>query len=159
MRRGLAIAIAFTLSCPACAATLYKSVDPSGTVMFSDTPPGEGARILEERVIGESSSSYGAAMPAAPYTGLEEAFAQIDYDAALAQANARLDMAERALAQARNGAASRYEGLRLPVSTQAANPSTDHIEFCKRDVKIARQALMDLLRSRQLASGRQVKGS
>jgi len=148
---------------PATANVLYKSVDGNGTVMFSDTPPPEGARILEERAIPAPSSSYAQSAPGAPGTGgpvngLEEAYGLIDYDVALAQANARVDMAERALAQARGGAAARFEGLRLPQATPVSNTvNSDHVEFCKRDVKVARQALLDLLRSRQLASGRNPK--
>ena len=158
MNKALATALIAALSLPSVAAdVLYKSVDANGTVMFSDTPPPQGARILEERVIGAPSSSSGSAWSSAPSTpsnGLEEAYAQIDYDAALAQANARVDMAERALAQARGGSASRYEGLRLPVAQQVSTVNSDHIELCKRELKIARHALIDLLRSRQLASGR-----
>ena len=162
MKTLLALALLAATALPAAANVLYKSVDASGTVMFSDTPPPEGTRILEERVINTQSTSYSwtAAGTNTPVTGLEEAFTLIDSDAALAQANARVDMAERALAQARGGAAPRTEGLRLPPrATQVSMVSnSDHVEFCKRDLKIARQALMDLLRSRQLASGRQPKG-
>lgn len=156
MNRPFAFALLAALALPAGANVLYKSVDPNGTVMFSDTPPPEGSRILEERPIGAPASSYPGDAPgtAPPAAGLEEAFAQIDYDAALAQANQRLDLAERALAQARSATASRFEGLRLPAATPVSNASADHIEFLKRDVRLARQALLDLLRSRQLASGR-----
>lgn len=162
MRTLLALALV-AAAVPAAANTLYKSVDSTGTVMFSDTPPPEGARILEERVIGAPSSSYALAAPdgSSQINGLEQAFALIDADAALAAANARVDMAERALAQAR-GVAPRTEGLRLPrltpVSSVSNAANSDHVEFCKRDLKIARQALMDVLRARQLASGRQPKG-
>ena len=161
MRSLLALALFAATALPAAANTLYKSVDANGTVMFSDTPPPEGTRILEERVIGAPASSYSYGSPGTngPGSRLEEAFALIDSDAALAQANARVDMAERALAQARGGPAPRTEGLRLPVATQVSNNvNSDHVEFCKRDLKLARQALLDLLRSRQLASGRQPRG-
>lgn len=161
MRRTLAFALLAALACPAAANVLYKSVDANGTVMFSDTPPPPGARIVEERAIGAPASSYPGTHEAAgatPPGGLEEAFTLIDYDAALRQANDRLDLAERALAQARSGlVASRYEGLRLPVSAPSATAHTDQIELLKRDVRMARQALMDLLRARQLASGRAPK--
>ena len=162
MKKALAIAVFAALSLPSVAAdVLYKSVDANGTVMFSDMPPPQGSRILEERAVGQSSSPYSSGAPGtnAPASALEEAFAQLDYDAALAKANAAVDMAERALAQARGGGASRLEGLRLNVSTQAATANADHIEFCKRDLKIARQGLIDLLRSRQLASGRAPKSA
>jgi len=158
MKKALASALLAVSCLPAVAGdVLYKSVDSTGTVMFSDTPPPQGARILEERVIGAPSSPYSMSAPgtnAPPTNGLESAYAQIDYDAALAQANARVDMAERALAQARGASASRFEGLRLPAATPVSSMNSDHVEFRKRDLKIARHALMDLLRSRQLASGR-----
>ena len=161
MRSLLALALLAATALPASGNMLYKSVDANGTVMFSDTPPPEGARILEERTVNAPATSYSATSPGtnAPVNGLEEAFTLIDSDAALAQANARVDMAERALAQARGGPAPRFEGLRLPQATQVSSLSnSDHVEFCKRDLKIARQALMDVLRSRQLASGRQPRG-
>jgi hypothetical protein len=159
MRKLIALAL-LAASLPATANVLYKSVDANGTVMFSDTPPPEGARILEERAIGAPAPSYSSLPGAgAPVNGLEEAYGLIDSDAALAQANARVDMAERALAEARGGAMPRTEGLRLPQATQVSGiANSSQVEFCKRDVKLARQALLDLLRSRQLASGRQPKG-
>lgn len=161
MRSLLALALLAATAIPAGANTLYKSVDANGTVMFSDTPPPEGTRVLEERVINLPGSSYAfsAAGTNTPVTGLEEAFTLIDSDAALAQANARVDMAERALAQARGGPTPR-EGLRLPPRATEVSlvSNSEHVEFCKRDLRMARQSLMDLLRSRQLASGRQPKG-
>jgi hypothetical protein len=122
----LALALLAATALPAAANMLYKSVDANGTVMFSDTPPPEGTRILEERAMSAPATSYSWSAPGnnAPATNsLEEAFTLIDSDAALAQANARVDMAERALAQARGGGASRFEGLRLPQATQVSSVS------------------------------------
>jgi hypothetical protein len=93
--------------------------------------------------------------PNAPAAGLEEAFQMLDYDKALQQANQRVDLAERALAQARAGHAT----TRRPGMHDASITIADHerVEFYMRDLRAARQALMDLLRSRQLASGRPVR--
>ena len=136
---------------PVGASVLYKSVDANGTVTFSDIPPPPGSRLLEQRSIGTPESSSAAASPASP-TGLEDAFQAIDYDKALAEANQRVDLAEHALALARSGHAPTPRpslvGLR-PSSTDEVR-----VEFYKRDLRVARQALIDLLRSRQLASGR-----
>lgn len=153
--RSLALVLlATTLGGPAGASVLYKSVDPNGTVTFSDFPPPEGTRILEQRMLGTPPPETEAA-PNAPAPGLEEAFQMLDYDKALQQANQRVDLAERALAQARAGHATTPR----PGMHNASISIADHerVEFYMRDLRAARQALMDLLRSRQLASGRPVR--
>jgi hypothetical protein len=131
MRSRLALAAACALAViPAHAGVLYKSVDANGTVMFSDTPPSsDGARIVDQRVMDSSYGSTSANAPGSPGAGLEQVYGLIDSDAALAQANARVDIAEHALALARNGAAPRTEGLRLtapatPWPTTGASIST-----------------------------------
>ena len=154
--RYLALALlAATLGGPAGASVLYKSVDANGTVTFSDSPPSEGSRLLEQRMLGTLPAEPSVAEPNAPAAGLEEAFQMLDYDTALQQANQRVDLAERALAQARAGHAT----TRRPGMHNASISIADHerVEFYMRDLRAARQALMDLLRSRQLASGRPVR--
>jgi hypothetical protein len=152
--RLLAAILATAFIGPVGASVLYKSIDANGTVVFSDTPPADGARLLEQRALGTAESNSAAASTAAP-TGLEEAFQMMDADKALAEANARVDMAERALAQARAGhATTTRPGLVRATLTLA---DQDRIEFFKRDLRIARQQLIDLLRSRQLSSGRPVQ--
>lgn len=154
--RSLALVLlAATLGGPVGASVLYKSIDANGTVTFSDSPPAEGSRLIEQRMFGTLPSEPGAATPNAPAAGLEEAFQMLDYDAALAHANQRVDLAERALAQARAGHATTPR----PGMHNASISIADHerVEFYMRDLRAARQALMDLLRSRQLASGRPVR--
>lgn len=148
--RALCAALLLAPALPAGADILYKSVDANGAVMFSDTPPSNGARIVEQRVI---SNPYSPASPAAaaPASSLDQVYELIDADAALARANARVDQAEHALALARNGAAARTEGLRLATARPTA-ADDERIEFYKRDLKIARRELVEILRSRQLAS-------
>jgi len=153
--RLLAVLLAAAFVAPVSASVLYKSVDANGTVTFSDVPPPDGTRILEQRALGTSASgaaTYFAPAPRATPTGLEEAFQMLDYDKALAEANARVDMAERGLAMARAAHATTSR----PGLVRATLTLADHerVAFFKRDLKIARQQLMDVLRSRQLASGR-----
>ena len=146
--------LATTLGGPVGASVLYKSVDPNGTVTFSDLPPPEGSRLVEQRMFGSLAPETGAG-PNAPASGLEEAFQMLDYDKALAQANQRVDLAERALAQARAAHATTPR----PGMNNASISIADHerVDFYMRDLRAARQALMELLRSRQLASGRPVR--
>jgi len=137
---------------PVSASVLYKSVDANGTVTFSDVPPGDGSQLVEQRMLGTLPPEP-IATPNAPAAGLEQAFQLLDYDKALQQANERVDLAERALAQARAGhATTPRPGLN---GTSISIADHERAEFYMRDLRAARQALMDVLRSRQLASGRQ----
>jgi hypothetical protein len=135
------------------ASVLYKSVDPNGTITFSDVPPPPGSRLLESRSFdpGAPSSAEIAGLPATAMA-LEEAFQMIDYDQALREANERVDLAEHALALARAAhARTARPGLNGGGLSLA---EAERIEFHKRDLRSARLALAELLRSRQLASGR-----
>jgi hypothetical protein len=153
MRSRLALAIACAVAAlPVDAAVLYKSVDANGTVTFSDAPPSsEGARVVEQRVMDSSYGSPSATASGSARDGLEQAYGLIDSDAALAKANARVDLAEHALALARNGAAPRTEGLRL-ASNRNTSADEERVEFYQRDLKLARRDLVALLHSRQLAA-------
>jgi uncharacterized protein DUF4124 len=150
MRSRILIAALLGTACalPAAADVLYKSVDANGTVMFSDTPPPDGARILEQRALPSTSPAPSTAPMG---TGLEQAYGLLDADAALARANTRVDLAEHALALARNDSAARTGASRL-ASVRPSRADEGRIEFYKRDLKIARNELIELLRSRQLAS-------
>jgi hypothetical protein len=133
-------------SLPAGAAMLYKSVNAKGTVMFSDMPPPPDARVLETRVIGGNAG----ASPRGTAAAMADAAQLIDSDEALARANAKVDMAEHALAEARKTLWSPRDGLRL-ASTRATPADDARVQFFKRDVLAARQALLDLLRERRLS--------
>src|SRR4051794_5455820 len=85
---------------PAQAAMLYKSIGPNGTVMFSDTPPPGDARLVEQREIGSPSASWSSLQGA---TGFDLAAQLLDADGAISRANAQVDQAEHALAEARRG--------------------------------------------------------
>ena len=153
IRYAAALLVA-VLAQPAGASVLYKSVDPNGTVTFSDVPPADGARLVESRPMAPPSPSSEPTLPQ-PATAMEQAFQLLDYDQALREANERVDLAERALAQARAGHAT----TRRPGLNNASLSVADHerVEFYKRDLRAARMALTELLRSRQLASGRPLR--
>jgi hypothetical protein len=156
MTRGLAFILATALALPAGANVLYKSVDERGTITFSDVPPASGSRLLEERALPSPMPSPGpgyASEAFAPVPGLEQAFQMIDYDQALREANERVDLAEHALARARAGHGTTPRPGLNPVGGLAA-ADAERIEFHKQDLRIARIALAELLRARQLASGR-----
>jgi uncharacterized protein DUF4124 len=133
------------------AAVLYKSVDANGVVMFSDTPPPDGARVLEERPLPSGPSSPGAPVEYAQVPGLIPAEQMLDYDAVISRANAQVDQAESALALARRevGAADSF-GLRLRA-TRLASEDDARLETYRNNVKVARRQLMELLRERRLA--------
>ena len=141
----LALAAAAALAAPADAGILYKSVGPNGTIMFSDVPPGGDARILEQRPLSPSSST------SAPSANGGDLVQLIDSDAALSRANMQFDLAERALAVARRDMWAQGDGLKL-VSRRASRSDEERIEFYKRNVVAARQALMEILRERMMAS-------
>ena len=154
MKAPLAALLLAALAVPAGANVLYKSVDANGTVTFSDMPPPASSRLVEQRPMGSPWPGYAAEASAlGPTVGLEEAFTLIDYDKALREANERVDLAEHALALARSAhAPTPRPGLNAVGGLPAGD--AERIEFHKRDLRNARIALAELLRSRQLASGR-----
>ena len=162
MKIPLALALslsAVALAPAASASVLYKSVAPNGVVMFSDTPPDNSDHV--ERIpmtfSGQASNGYTSSggSDGAPIYGSDPAqvvaVANFDdlksFDVAVAEANERVDRAERALAESRAATLSRFEGLRLA----GARPNADdvaRIEASKRDVLLARQSLLETLRAR-----------
>ena len=139
------VLLALLLTPAAQASMLYKSIGPNGTVMFSDIPPGPEARIVEQREI-RPSTGWSASGPA---NGFDLAEQLIDSDAVLARANAQLDQAERALAEARRVTFAPREGLKMISTARPTLADEERIENCKRGVKVARQQLMELLRERR----------
>ncbi len=145
MPARLLLVAALLLPASAFAGVLYKSVGPNGTVTFSDVPPAEGAVLVEERRYAD-----GEALPS-PAPDLEALFVEaIADDQPLARANARVDLAEHALALARRGLWSAREGLRLPGS-RMSRTDEERVEFYRRDLKLAQRELRALLRERTLA--------
>jgi hypothetical protein len=139
------------LPAAAAANVLYKSVDANGVVMFSDAPPPEGARILEERTLPSFHAAPTAPVEyGVPAPGVIPAEQMLDFDAAIASANAKVDEAERALARARRDLSLTDVGLRL-WPTRLANEDDRRLDSYRNNVKIARRHLVELLRERQLA--------
>lgn len=143
--------LVLTVAAPtAPAAALYKSVDANGVIMFSDMPPPDGARVLEERPLPGSSSGTGAPAEEVQAPGLIPAEQMLDYDAVIARANAQVDQAERALALARREAGAAPDGLRLRPA-RIAGEDDARLKTYRNNVKVARRQLMELLRERRLA--------
>ena len=143
----VALSAAAALVSPAHADMLYKSIGANGTIMFSNLPPADDARILEQRPLSPGDGRSGG--PAA--TGIDFAAQFTDSDAALARANALFDLAEHSLALARRNIWAPGDGLKL-ASRQASRTDDGRIEFYKRNVLAARHSLMELLRDRMVAS-------
>lgn len=136
------------LAMPAHATVLYKSVAPNGVVMFSDTPPEDADRV--ERIpMTFSGPSNGYTAAGAPT--VQVAASRFDelksFDQAVAEANARVDQAEAALAAARRSSLSPLEGLRL-ASSRADVETSNRVELARRDVLLARQSLLETLKAR-----------
>jgi hypothetical protein len=132
---------------PAASGVLYKSVDSNGSIVFSDVPPA-GAKLLDQRRLpdyGMGASNASARTAGMPLYEFPE------YDADLARANERVDLAEHALALARQGLWSTRDGLQLAASRMTPADEA-RVEHFKKGVKIARQELLNLLRERQVTS-------
>lgn len=143
--RLVAAVLASAIALPAASGVLYKSIDANGTIIFSDVPPPSDARFVEQRRIPDSGSSGAPSAVGMPVYEFPE------YDAALARANEQVDLAEHAFAISRQGLWSLRDGLRM-AGARMTQADEARVEFFKKDVKIARQQLMDLLRERQMAS-------
>ena len=124
----------------ASAATLYKSVDKDGRVTFSDTPVDGAVKI--QRIESSESTKPAESESAPMYLALADSF-----DEAVTQANAKLDMAEHALALARGSFGGHNPmSLQNPRLTRAAS---QELEFYKKDVSDARRNLMRVLKQRK----------
>ena len=135
----LAIVLAGSLICPAGAATLYKVVDSDGAVAFTDVPPPPEANVVSQTPLGETTvEAKPIGMPKYEISVTDEA---------VSRANVRVDLAEHALALARRDLWSPHDGLSL-VTERTTSGDLARVDFYKRDVQIARQELMDLLRQR-----------
>ena len=149
MRRDIAApALALTLALaavalasPASANVIYKSVDRNGQVTFSDVPPPNAIAVLRIP-LSESAKQPVAASPMPTDQALAE-----HLDESVRRANAKVDLAERALALARRSvdAGSNPLSLENPAKTRA---DLERIEFFKRDVLVARRGLLSALQSR-----------
>ncbi|HEX3098270.1 MAG TPA: DUF4124 domain-containing protein [Usitatibacter sp.] len=144
---------ALTLAAGDAAATvLYKSVSTSGVVQFSDTPP-ENARVVEVRPIadppraGSAFASGGSGLLDAFENPLQTVADGSENDAALARANAQVDLAEHALALARRDLWRQLEGLRLEAG-ERSRTDEERLEFYRKNLAAARSNLVAALRQR-----------
>lgn len=139
---------ALAAAVPVQAGVLYKSVTQDGAVTFSDMPPPPGAKLLEQKVInagGAISSATADVSKAMDVVGN-----LFDSDAAIAQANQAVDMAEHALALARRELWSVRDGLRLKSTAKTA-ADEERVAFYQRNVLAARKYLLELVQERRLA--------
>jgi hypothetical protein len=125
---------------------LYKSVSPNGTIVFSDLPPADGARVVEQRVISDTGMPRNATAAAntSPLVGV------LEYDSEIARANAQVDLAEHALALARQGTWSPSDGMRIQ-SPRRSRDDERRIDYYRKGLIIARQQLMDVIGERRAA--------
>ena len=144
--RFAALALLASLTGPAPASVLYKSVSPTGVIEFSDIAPGKD-RIVERIVIPDSGSSSGAPRVA---SGSSSDESMMDRDASVQRASYQVDMAEHALAQARRPMWAEQD-LRL-AGARMTRGDVERVEFYKRGVLAARQVLMEVLTQTRLAA-------
>ncbi|HWH39806.1 MAG TPA: DUF4124 domain-containing protein [Usitatibacter sp.] len=147
--RTTALLLATTmLASPAMATVLYKSIAANGVVEFSDVPPTDSSKLVEEREIGRSGLAPAAAITTAAVVQTTPlAMESLIADEAVARASEKVDLAEHALAVARQGLWSPRDGLHLRSPGRTA-ADEQRLEYFKRGVLAARQALMDTLRER-----------
>ena len=132
------------------AAVLYKSVSPEGVIEFSDVPPDKNRVVDRIQMQDDGTSSTG--LPQIAANAAPEPL--IERDGAVARASAELDLAEHALALARQRFAVTAEPQRLGMP-HPTRGDVERIEYFKRGVLLARQNLMDSLRRARNASSQQ----
>lgn len=132
----LAIVLTSTLALPASAGGLYKSIDADGVLVVSDIPPPPDASIVTQSTGGPIAVTKA---PGMPYYEPSE-FAESD---AVVRANEQVDLAEHALALARQGHWTPHDGLRL-VSVGAKQGDGARVAFYKKGVQNARAQLIAL---------------
>jgi hypothetical protein len=130
---------------PAHGTVLYKSVNAKGVIEFSDMPPAAGSTVIEIRPVarpGNAGDPVVLGTDGSPLADLAQG------DGPLARANAEVDLAEHALALARRSRWSPHDGLHL---ASAGTPAADaeRIDYFKRNLRLARQNLLEAIRQQQ----------
>ena len=148
LRASLAALAVAALALPVHAGVLYKSVSQDGAITFSDMPPPAGAKLLEQRVIKADGVVSSAAADVS--RAMDVVGNLFDSDAAIAQANQAVDMAEHALALARRELWSVRDGLRLKSTAKTA-ADEERVAFYQRNVLAARKYLIELVQERRVA--------
>ena len=134
------------------AAVLYKSVSPDGVVEFSDIPP-ERNRIVDRIPLKDDGLLAQAPQALAPQGPPPEPLR--DNDGAVARASAQLDLAEHALALARQKFAMAGDPLQI-AAARPARADVERIEFYKHGVLAARQNLLEAIKRSRNAANQQV---
>ena len=148
--RAAALLACAALCAPLHAAVLYKSVSPKGVIEFSDIPPDQNT-ILERIPVKrdgdpvDPSSATGFDLPA-PRNGPASRAA----DAMIDKANAQLDLAEHALALARQGRWSDVDPTHL-ATPKMTRTDLARVDFYRKNVHDARQNLMQALAMKRKA--------
>ena len=128
------------------AAVLYKSVSPDGVVEFSDLPPDKNRLVDRIQLSQDGIPTMTPHVAPSPSTD-----PVVDMDGAVARASAQLDLAEHALALARQPFSATSDPLRLRT-VRPARSDVERIEYFKRGVIVARQNLMEVLKRTRTAS-------
>ena len=151
-RIGIACVTASALAVSAPAhAQIYKSTDREGRVTFSDVPL-QGAVNVQRIATSEGAKAgVGEAGNGPQYLALLDG-----YDEMVRLANAKVDLAERALAEARRSIVGNHDPLILAGGPQPSDADRQRIEFHKRDVATARRNLARVLQQRVLLQPRPV---
>ena len=139
------------LAMPSAAAVLYKTVDEKGVVMFSDVAPAPGAdakRLLVPEASSAAPGTMRLADATAPETLTEERIRASD--AAVQRASLQVDMAEHALAVARRPLWQPVDLMKLDGGRMSPGDN-DRIAYYQKNLRIAKQQLADLLRSKRRA--------
>jgi hypothetical protein len=151
--RVATLVIAAALAGPAGAAVLYKSVSPQGVIEFSDQPPERSpSRVVEQIYMKDTEKASSGEASIASGPSREEQFREAD--GAVQRANAQVDLAEHALAEARRQVLADQDPMRLK-STRVTRGDIERIDFYKKSVLAARQTLLETLQQRRKAEANQ----
>ena len=124
-------------------AQIFKSTDRDGRITFSDVPV-QGAVNVQRIASSEGAKpGVGEAGNGPQYLALLDGL-----DEMVRQANAKVDMAEHALATARRSIVGSHDPLILAGGPRPSVSDRQQLEFYKRDVATARRNLARILQQR-----------
>ena len=147
---GCVAASAFAVSAHA-HAQIFKSTDREGRVTFSDVPVQGAVNVQRIATSDGAKPGVGEAGNGPQYLALLDG-----YDEMVRLANAKVDLAERALAEARRSIVGSHDPLVLAGGPQPSDADRQRIEFYKRDVATARRNLARILQQRVMLQPRPV---
>jgi len=149
MRASALLAFALA-SLPLHAAVLYKSVSPSGVIEFSDIPPDKGTILERIPVKRDGDSADASNAPPGEAGAPRSSPTSRSADAMVDKANAQLDLAEHALALARQGRWADNDPTHL-ATPRMAKADLARVDFYRKSVTNARQNLMQVLSMKRRA--------